>query len=454
MTFNTFYDKDEDVIFLFGAFYGEVIFDEDTLISTGHSDMFIAKLNTNGDFLQIIQTGGNHQDGILCLAKDNEGNIIIGGYYYETTIIGDSIFNSPVGYGKEAFTAKLDSDLNFIWVINGTGLNTDKVSNCITDEESNIYITGYTFEGITFDTIVLNEPYKYNYFAKISKDGKYLWAKQYGGDNEYCEIYVVDLVLGYNGNFIVAGSFREKIIIGNEIFLCDGLYDIYLFSFNADGNYLWAKRYGGDGEDISEVLYIDENNNIYFSGIFMGEIDLGATNLVGTGLLDMFISELDENGNFKWAYRIGGTDINYSRVFCNSLFKTNSMLYIGGGFEKDVMLGENHFFSETNFDGYVARFKLLSTGIDIKPGSEKSITTFPNPATENITIGYQLTVPGNVAMYLYDNYGNELKFFNNCRYSSGKHQYKLNISEYSSGIYFIRIVSGTNTFTKKFIVTN
>lgn len=451
--FDSYYDSDEGIIFIFGSFYGSIVIDNNTLTSNGPSDMFIAKLDMDGNYLQVLQMGGDQEDNIICLTKDKEGNIIIGGSYYQSTVIGDSVFNSPSGFGDETFTAKFNYELNFIWAIKGTGHNTDQVNECVTDTESNIYISGYCYEGITFDTIVLNEPHKDAFIAKISKDGEYLWAKQYGGDSEDCWVYVIDMLADDDGNFYIAGQFKEKIIIGDSIFQCDGLFDIYLLSFDSNGNYKWAKQYGGPEEDVSWALYMDEENNIYFTGGFMDKIVLGNTTLTATGLVDSFISELDENGNFKWAYRIGGTDSYFSRVFCSSLYRRNSSLYLGGIFEKDVVLGDDHFSSNTSFDGFVARYKLVATDIEYMPFAKNSLLVFPNPAKKDIVVQFQLPKPGKVKMYLTDNYGKLLKAFNEGWYLAGLHQHKLDLSEYSPGVYFVQIVSGTSITTEKIILT-
>jgi hypothetical protein len=76
-------------------------------------------------------------------------------------------------------------------------------------------------------------------------------------------------------------------------------------------NYQWAKSVGGASNDIGLSITVDGLGNVYTSGVFRGDtVDFdpgaGTSNLIASGLSDIFISKLDALGNYIWAISIGG----------------------------------------------------------------------------------------------------------------------------------------------------
>lgn len=96
---------------------------------------------------------------------------------------------------------------------------------------------------------------------------------------------------------------------------------IILNSFVFSQTFQWAKSFGGGGTDVGYSLTVDASGNVYTTGYFSGTSDfdpgIGVYNLTSSGSsIDIFFSKLDASGNFVWAKRIGGTnvDIGYSLV--------------------------------------------------------------------------------------------------------------------------------------------
>jgi hypothetical protein len=73
--------------------------------------------------------------------------------------------------------------------------------------------------------------------------------------------------------------------------------DISLTKLDAKGNFVWAKRIGGNGSDNSGCVTLDANGNIYIVGEFSDTVDFdpgtGTYNLISAGLVDGFITKLD-----------------------------------------------------------------------------------------------------------------------------------------------------------------
>lgn len=83
------------------------------LTSSGEKDGFVAKLDANGGALWSV--GFNGKEGMSCrgVAADSAGNVLITGNFSGATSFGDGLLGST-GKGG-AFLAKLDSDGNYVW---------------------------------------------------------------------------------------------------------------------------------------------------------------------------------------------------------------------------------------------------------------------------------------------------------------------------------------------------
>ena len=113
----------QDNVLIAGNFAGTIDFDPSAgiseLISQSEDDIFIEKLDTDGNFIWVKQLAGNISDGAIDILADNQDNIYTLGYYRQN-IDFDPSSNQYIGQStnnhKNAFVLKLDSSGNFQWV--------------------------------------------------------------------------------------------------------------------------------------------------------------------------------------------------------------------------------------------------------------------------------------------------------------------------------------------------
>ncbi len=86
-----------------------------------------------------------------------------------------------------------------------------------------------------------------------------------------------------------------------------GYNDCLLMKINTSGGLLWAKTYGGTGDDYPYFVASCADG---------GFILTGSTNSFGAGGTDVYLVRTDSNGNLLWSKTIGGagTDIGWSVV--------------------------------------------------------------------------------------------------------------------------------------------
>lgn len=110
------------------------------------------------------------------------------------------------------------------------------------------------------------------------------------------------------GNVFLAGTFEKEVTLGGASLVGnnDGTDDLFLAKFSAQGIHLWSRRF--DGTDIAGVgaILVDTSGDILLTGSFGGSLDLGGGSVLNADGVDAFLARLDANGNSLWARRYGG----------------------------------------------------------------------------------------------------------------------------------------------------
>ncbi|TAL61696.1 MAG: T9SS type A sorting domain-containing protein [Bacteroidetes bacterium] len=94
----------------------------------------------------------------------------------------------------------------------------------------------------------------------------------------------------------------------------------------------------------------------------------------------------------------------------------------------------------------------FASGVNEQNSNMLSLSAMPNPAKDHTLINYELKESSNVEFSMYDVAGKKLSELNQGMQSAGKHSFKLDISEISSGIYSYTISAGDYKMTNKISV--
>ncbi|MCD4734410.1 MAG: PKD domain-containing protein, partial [Bacteroidales bacterium] len=167
-------------IFITGYFDGSALFGNTNLVSLGAHEAFICKISSDGDFIWAKQAGGIEADGGETISCDNVGNCYVAGWFNDFAYFGNDTLLS-VG-NTDIFVAKLDPDGIFQWTISANSVEFDQVNSITTDAYGNSYISGDFWESTNFGTYVLNSNGLCDIFiAKVDKQGFFKWAINTGG---------------------------------------------------------------------------------------------------------------------------------------------------------------------------------------------------------------------------------------------------------------------------------
>jgi hypothetical protein len=273
--------------------------------------------------------GGSHNDGGLDVAADASANVYTIGYFRDTVDFdpGPGTFNlisNPSAYGS-VFLCKLDSSGNFMWAKKWDKGYADASFSIDLDAQGDLFITGYYTGNVDFDpgagTYFLNASNNMLYFVlKLSSSGNFIWVKSFGGVFNTPQCYSV---LDAAGNIYCGGFFSQTRDFdpGPAIYNLTAAVsrDIFVLKLDASGNFLWVKQISGTLNNWVNDIALDASNNIYITGSFSGTTDFdpgpGTDSLTaGTAISseDIFVAKLDASGNYAWAVKIGGINLDYS----------------------------------------------------------------------------------------------------------------------------------------------
>ena len=271
-------------LYVAGSFEGTIDFDTGegvyTLTSFGDRDAYIEKMDANGSLIWVKQIGGPEADYIRCISLGLSDNIYITGSFKGTADMdpGDDNYNYTSLGGEDMFVVELDEDGNFTWAGHMGGTLDDHITSIAVAPSGNVYIAGYYLGTADFEPADTAEYY-------LQATGQAL--------------------------------FVEKL--------------------NQNNQFVWAKTMGGPGFDYCQSMCIDEQENVYTTGMFAGPADFDPGEdvfyLNSVGDRDIYMSKLSNEGLFVWAKAMGGYELEAGQGI---VYDSDSHLFLTGNFQGTV----------------------------------------------------------------------------------------------------------------------
>ncbi len=402
-------------VYMIGTFNNTATFGNNSIVSLGGSeiggqgDIFLAKYTSSGNLQWITSAGGEGIDEGRGISIDISGNIYITGYFSDTAYFQSK---TVVSSGQQdIFIAKYDSLGNCQWVKTAGSSYIDQGTGIYSDDNGNIYLTGYFSYNLTFDSNTVTSNGGSDIFvAKFNSAGNNLWLKSAGSNtNNYSE-EGFEIVSDSSGNVYVAGNYRcekgeaifDSIAIEGE----NGLYsDLFIAKYNSSGLIQWVNTATGYTWDQAAGLDIDSMDNIYVTGNVGQNASFYSTN--GTISYSnprdcFFIAKYDSDGAMEWI-NIDENGSEYGQGTGHELRVDKSdNIYVTGEFSGTELFGSIYLTSNGRRDLFVVKFNSngdliwgenfggsgteYGLGVTFRDTNDLYISGFYN---ENLTIGSQ-----------------------------------------------------------------
>ena len=446
-----------DNLYLSGRFYSTANFGSLSLTSSGDYDIFTAKLTNNGIFLWVVGAGGTGSDSASSIALDTSVNIYLTGRFENTATFGNHILISSGG--SDIFAAKLDSNGNFLWAVKAGGTELDERGTGVAvDSADNIYLTGYFYGTADFGTIQITSNGSRDIFvAGLNSSGSFLWALRAGGVNEYD--WGSGIAVDDADNVYITGFFDYTAYFGSYQLISNGYHDIFAAKLDSDGNFLWATKAGGIGGDQAWGIAVDTDANVYLTGFFYGSASFGTHTVNGYGYFDIFAAKLDSDGN--WLCALSAGSVNDQDIGYGIAVDASANAYLTGCYEGTATFG---LFTQTNAgdtDIFVAKISPNVLADDeFAPaisGSSCLTGAYPNPFNSEIAILFKLDRAQIVQADIYNLKGQLIKTLCNGLKSAGDQHLVWSGDDnrgqpVSSGVYFVKLQTGGSVSIMKLVL--
>jgi len=267
----------------------------------------------------------------------------------------------------------------WIWAHSLTGISTEKSHSIVQDKSKNLLITGaFASSNLSFGTNTITSQGSYDVFvAKYDTLGNNIWAFSIGGSGED-EAW--DIITDNLNNIYVTGWFKSSdFYIGTDTVLHNtGQGTMFLVKYDTDGNFLWAKNSIGNGREWGRALGVDDQNNVYLGGNFIGgNITISDSTFINQGSYDMYIAKFKFNGEMQWAKHTGGSETELLR---NLAVNPYGDVYIVGDFSSNTIIFDTISLvnSSSYRDNFVVRYNSGGNVVWVKQitGSGEELGSF------------------------------------------------------------------------------
>jgi len=359
-------------VFVCGYFSNQVDFDPGpgTVIRTsnGNKDAYIAKFDSNGNFVWVNTFGADSNDEVLDLRLDKSSNVFVTGNFQHTIDVdpGPATVNLASNGGNDIFLVKYSSSGDYIFGFNLGGSGNDAGTAIITDTSGNVGLSGYFSQTVDFDpggdaTTLIASGNTDVFIAKYSNTGTFLWAEQIGGKGPE-QTSPGGIAINWQQSIFITGGFAGTMKIGESptSLTSHGSNDVFLIKYTNGGVFQSAISFGGKGQDIGQRVSIDNFGEIGLAGSFKDTVDFDPgidQHIVYSngkdGASDIFIAKYNSSLNFLWVDKIGALTSNP-----NDLSSASALTFD----DQNNIICTGRFYSTADFDPGVNTLSMSSEG--------------------------------------------------------------------------------------------
>ncbi len=245
-----------------------------------------------------------------------------------------------------------------VWSVRFGGTDPDAARGLAIDNNGGYRVAGYIKGTVTFTKQDGEDVHKADgadaLVLNVDANGKLLWARSFGGPGDD---FADSVAVDGEGNTIVGGSFADSLVIGDGTLPSAGAEDAFIVKLAADGHRLWAKRFGGRDIDATHSVTTDSASNIIATGLFRDQADIAGKKFTSAGNSDIFVIKLDPQGNTIWVQTMGDGGFDIGRTVA---MDSNDNIYLLVEYSRTLTIGDTKLQSNGNRD--IALIKLDPSG--------------------------------------------------------------------------------------------
>ncbi|MBX2980355.1 MAG: hypothetical protein KF905_13750 [Flavobacteriales bacterium] len=287
----------------------------------------------------LLGIGGTGADEMRACVVDASGNLYVTGLFNSTVDMDPGPSSTTITSAGEAdiFVLKYAPTGNLLWARGFGGPGPDMAFGIALDPQGNVLVSGGFQQTATFGSggPSITSQGDYDVFVlKLDPQGNVLWVRSFGGSTYDASFSVA---ADAQGNVVVTGYFTGTVDMdpgpGSFPLTTAGSADAFIVKLDPQGGFLWARQFGGTGNDQVDAVAVHADGRVVVTGRFTNTANVGPgpglAPITSQGNSDFYLLELNAQGDPLRLIGLGGT--GFDAAFCLALLPDGAVL-LGGSF--------------------------------------------------------------------------------------------------------------------------
>ena len=428
--------------------------------SWGGGDYWIVKTDSIGNKQWDKDFGGTSIEWLFSVQETADGGFILGGYSYSDSS-GDKTQNAW-GTSGDYWIVKTDSLGNKQWDKDFGGYSIDDLTSLQQTSDGGYILGGYSVSEIGGDKTQPNWDPSGNtedyWIVKTDSLGNKQWDKDFGGTNYD---YFCSFQQTIDGGYIL-GGYSNSGIGGDKTQPSWGLWDYWIVKTDPLGNKLWDKDFGGTNDEgfFGNISQTADGGYLLAGSSYSDSSGNKTENNLGSE--QTWIVKTDSLGIKQWdktLHTTGQDQFGFAIQTKDGCFAMANGTYGGIGGDKTQPNWDTLCFLQCTYDYWIIKFcdSTATTSITQLPNTQLPFSIYPNPTTDFINISFTSAEEKKMEVAVFDLWGRRVSPTQPPRrggvpaHNSGKQEIKIDMRRLPQGIYFVKIISGDFSETKKIV---
>jgi len=303
--------------------------DGDVNASHLNAEVFVMKLNVDGDVVWLRTYGGNGYESSRFIRETTDGNYLVGAY--STSANGDL---DTARYGShDGWIFKTDTAGNVLWSKSYGGSATDRIRWIEPTAGGGFVFAGST-QSADYDCIGNHGDHDY-WAGKVNATGDLEWSHVYGGSGPDWAYHIIPAA---DSTWIITGytSSSDGDVVGYR----GGTADGWIIRIDSQGNLLNQKCLGGTNTDRL-FRTIKKSETEWVAVGYSGSVNYDLAGVNPGFTASFWMASLDTSLNRNWSYCIGGSLGDYAKEIIYAPYDSSFVL-IGDSNSPDAIAATNH----------------------------------------------------------------------------------------------------------------